>query len=108
MTFTFGFLKKSLSPGGLVFEVGDVYFGHEGDFDARCGGCCRVDKAPDGEVGMLLASLRTRSQVFGELENRLREDIEAGDEGSLAAGDRDVVILEAADSAQLLSQVLYV
>ena len=108
MTFTFGFLKKFLSPDGLVFEVRDVHFGHVGDFDAGCGGCCHVDKAPDGEGGMLLASLRTRSQVFGELENRLREDVEAGDEGSLAAGDGDVVILEAGDGVQLLSHVLYV
>ena len=109
MTFTFGFLKKFLSPDGLAFEVGDVHFGHVGDFDAGCGGHCRVDKAPDEEGGMLLASLRTRSQVFGgKLENRLREDVEVGDERSLAAGDGGVVILEAGDNAQLPFQVLHV
>ena len=108
MTFTFGFLKKFLSPDGLVFEVGDVHFGHVGDFDARCGGCYRVDKAPDGEVDMLLIHLSTRSQVCGELENRLRGKYQAGDEGSLSVGGEDIIILEAGDIVHFLPHVLYV
>ena len=91
MFFTFGFLKKSFFPDGLVFEVvevGDVHLGLEGDFDARCGGY--------------------RGQVCGELENRLRGKYQAGDEGSLAVGGEDIVIIEAGDIVHFLPHVLYV